>query len=193
MCMVPGIAGGGMEGWSRRACPLAAMALAWSTDVTVEGEMLNKAMLIGNLGQDPETRYTQDGTCVCNIRLATTERYKDRNGQQQERTEWHRVVLWGKLGEIANQYLRKGSRVFIEGRIETRKWQDKEGQDRYTTEIRASEMKMLGGGSGGGRGDDFGGGEPSSAPSRAPSRPNNDPFADSPGFGDVPVDDDIPF
>jgi len=155
--------------------------------------MLNKAMLIGNLGQDPETRYTQDGTCVCNIRIATTERFKDRSGQQQERTEWHRVVLWGKLGEIANQYLRKGSRVFIEGRIETRKWQDKEGQDRYTTEIRASEMKMLGGGSGGGRGDDFGGGEPSSAPSRAPSRPNNDPFADSPGFGDVPVDDDIPF
>ena len=152
--------------------------------------MLNKAMLIGNLGQDPETRYTQDGTCVCNIRLATTERFKDRNGQQQERTEWHRVVLWGKLGEIANQYLKKGSRVFIEGRIETRKWQDKEGQDRYTTEIRASEMKMLGGGS---RGDDFGGAEPSAAPSRAPSRPSNDPFADSPDFGDVPVDDDIPF
>ncbi len=151
--------------------------------------MLNKVMLIGNLGQDPETRFTQDGTCVCNIRLATTERFKDRNGQQQERTEWHRVVLWGKLGEIANQYLKKGSRVFIEGRIETRKWQDKEGQDRYTTEIRASEMKMLGGGS---RGDDSGGAE-SSSPSRAPSRPSNDPFADSPGFGDVPVDDDIPF
>ena len=151
--------------------------------------MLNKAMLIGNLGQDPETRYTQDGTCVCNIRLATTERFKDRNGQQQERTEWHRVVLWGKLGEIANQYLKKGSRVFIEGRIETRKWQDKEGQDRYTTEIRASEMKMLGGGN---RGDDVGG-EPSSTPARGPSRPSNDPFADSPGFGDVPVDDDIPF
>jgi single-strand DNA-binding protein len=151
--------------------------------------MLNKAMLIGNLGQDPETRYTQDGTCVCNIRLATTERFKDRNGQQQERTEWHRVVLWGKLGEIANQYLKKGARVFIEGRIETRKWQDKEGQDRYTTEIRASEMKMLGGGT---RGDDAGGASPS-APSRAPSRSGSDPFADSPDFGDVPVDDDIPF
>jgi len=155
--------------------------------------MLNKVMLIGNLGQDPETRFTQDGTCVCNIRLATTERYKDRNGQQQERTEWHRVVLWGRLGEIANQYLKKGSRVFIEGRIETRKWQDKEGQDRYTTEIRASEMKMLGGG--GGRGDDFAGGDTggSSASGRGSSKSGNDPFADSPDFGDVPVDDDIPF
>jgi single-strand DNA-binding protein len=154
--------------------------------------MLNKAMLIGNLGQDPETRFTQDGTCVCNIRVATTERYKDRNGQQQERTEWHRVVLWGRLGEIANQYLKKGSRVFIEGRIETRKWQDKEGQDRYTTEIRASEMKMLGGG--GGRGDDFGnGGSGQQGGGRASSSSGNDPFADSPDFGDVPVDDDIPF
>jgi single-strand DNA-binding protein len=154
--------------------------------------MLNKAMLIGNLGQDPETRFTQDGTCVCNIRVATTERYKDRNGQQQERTEWHRVVLWGRLGEIANQYLKKGSRVFIEGRIETRKWQDKEGQDRYTTEIRASEMKMLGGG--GGRGDDFGnGGSGQQGGGRASSSSGNDLFADSPDFGDVPVDDDIPF
>ncbi|RMH45472.1 MAG: single-stranded DNA-binding protein [Gammaproteobacteria bacterium] len=107
--------------------------------------MLNKVFLIGNLGTNPETRYTQDGTCVCNIRLATTERYKDRNGDQKKRTEWHKVILWGRLGEIAEQYLIKGSRVFIEGRIETRKWQDKDGNDRYTTEIRASEMKMLGG------------------------------------------------
>ena len=155
--------------------------------------MLNKAMLIGNLGADPETRYTQDGTCVCNLRLATTERYKDRNGQQQERTEWHRVVLWGKLGEIANQYLNKGARVFIEGRIETRKWTNKEGQDQYTTEIRASEMKMLGGGGGGGGRSDSGGGDfPSRGGGGGPSR-NNDPFANSPDFGDVPVDDDIPF
>ena len=146
--------------------------------------MLNKAILIGNLGADPETRYTQDGTCVCNIRIATTERYKDRNGERQERTEWHRVVLWGKLGEIANQYLRKGSQVYIEGRIETRKWTDRDGNDRYTTEIRASEMKMLGG-----RGE---GGQRSAAASE--SKPaQNDPFADSPSFNDVPVDDDIPF
>jgi single-strand DNA-binding protein len=153
--------------------------------------MLNKAILIGNLGADPETRYMQDGTCVCNIRLATTERYKDRNGERQERTEWHRVVLWGKLGEIANQYLKKGSQVYIEGRIETRKWTDREGQDRYTTEIRASEMKMLGGrgeGGGGARGGDFQGGERQQAPQQS-----SDPFADAPGFDDVPVDDDIPF
>jgi len=152
--------------------------------------MLNKAMLIGNLGADPETRYTQDGTCVCNLRLATTEKYKDRNGQQQERTEWHRVVLWGKLGEIANQYLKKGARVYVEGRIETRKWTNKEGQDQYTTEIRASEMKMLGGGAGGGGRSDSGGGD---FPSRGGGSRNSDPFANSPDFGDVPVDDDIPF
>lgn len=167
--------------------------------------MLNKAMLIGNLGSDPEVRYMQDGTCVCNIRLATTERWKSRDGEQQERTEWHRVVLWGKLGEIAGQYLSKGSRVFIEGRIETRKWQDKEGNDRYTTEIRANEMKMLGGGSGGsgGGGNDFGGqqggGFSSGGSGGGQQRSGggasrgNDPFADAPAFNDVPVDDDIPF
>jgi len=107
--------------------------------------MLNKATLIGNLGANPETRYMQDGTCVCNIRIATTERFKDKSGERQDRTEWHRVVLWGKLGEIAAQYLHKGSQVYIEGKIETRKWTNKEGVDVYTTEIRASEMKMLGG------------------------------------------------
>ncbi|MDQ6962694.1 MAG: single-stranded DNA-binding protein [Mariprofundaceae bacterium] len=107
--------------------------------------MLNKAILIGNLGQDPETRFMQDGTCVCNISIATTERFKNREGERQDRTEWHRVVLWGKLGEIANQYLRKGSQVYIEGKIETRKWKDRDGNDKYTTEIRANEMKMLGG------------------------------------------------
>ncbi len=157
--------------------------------------MLNKVMLIGNLGADPETRFTQDGTCVCNLRLATTEKFKNRNGEPQERTEWHRVTLWARLGEIANQYLSKGSRVYIEGKIETRKWQDRDGNDRYTTEIRASEMKMLGGGrrSGSGSGD---------APSSGGSFPSHggggqkggdDPFASPPDFGDVPVDDDIPF
>jgi len=172
--------------------------------------MLNKAILIGNLGADPETRFMQDGTCVCNIRLATTEKFKNRNGEQQERTEWHRVVLWGRLGEIANQYLKKGSQVYIEGKIETRKWQDRDGQDRYTTEIRANEMKMLGGRGGQGGGNDFGGGSNSSSgggygsdsygggskggsSKGGSSKGGNDPFADSPDFGDVPVDDDIPF
>jgi len=159
--------------------------------------MLNKAMLIGNLGADPETRFTQDGTCVCNLRLATTEKFKNRAGEQQEKTEWHRVVLWGRLGEIANQYLKKGARVYIEGKIETRKWQDRDGNDKYTTEIRANEMKMLGGGaqgggSGGGFSDDSSGGK--SFPSKGGGgSQKQDPFADSPDFGDVPVDDDIPF
>ncbi len=159
--------------------------------------MLNKVMLIGNLGADPETRYTQDGTCVCNIRVATTEKFKNRNGEQQERTEWHRVVLWGRLGEIAGQYLRKGSKVYIEGKIETRKWQDRDGNDRYTTEIRAQEMKMLDSRRGAGGGDDFGGGQGGGFPSHgggggAPRR-ESDPFAGSSGFDDVPADDDIPF
>jgi len=149
--------------------------------------MLNKAILIGNLGADPETRYMQDGTCVCNIRIATTERFKDRNGERQERTEWHRVVLWGKLGEIANQYLHKGSQVYIEGRIETRKWQDRDGNDKYTTEIRAREMKMLGGKSEGAPRPST----PAAKPAQTASA--DDPFADAPAFNDVPVDDDIPF
>lgn len=172
--------------------------------------MLNKAILIGNLGADPETRFMQDGTCVCNIRLATTEKFKGRDGNPQERTEWHRVVLWGRLGEIANQYLSKGSRVYIEGKIETRKWTNKEGQDQYTTEIRASEMKMLGGGSEGGNrgggsggfggGNQGGGGFPTQGGGYnnqgnqgGGQRGGNDPFASAPDFGDVPVDDDIPF
>ncbi|OIO67760.1 MAG: single-stranded DNA-binding protein [Zetaproteobacteria bacterium CG12_big_fil_rev_8_21_14_0_65_55_1124] len=157
--------------------------------------MLNKAILIGNLGADPETRYMQDGTCVCNIRIATTERFKDKGGERQERTEWHRVVLWGKLGEIANQYLHKGSQVYIEGKIETRKWTNKEGVDVYSTEIRANEMKMLGGkGEGASRspGASQGGSRPAQSSNQF-NQSNNDPFADSPAFGDVPVDDDIPF
>jgi single-strand DNA-binding protein len=156
--------------------------------------MLNKVMLIGNLGADPETRFTQDGTCVCNLRLATTEKFKNRAGEQQERTEWHRVVLWGRLGEIANQYLSKGARVYIEGKIETRKWQDRDGNDKYTTEIRANEMKMLGGGSGrSGGGESSGGGFPAQGGGGAAPKGGNDPFASAPDFGDVPVDDDIPF
>ena len=107
---------------------------------------VNKVILVGNLGADPETRYMPNGDAVANIRLATTESWKDKaSGEKKEITEWHRVVLYRKLGEIAGQYLKKGSAVYIEGRIRTRKWQDKEGQERYTTEIEANEMQMLGG------------------------------------------------
>lgn len=113
---------------------------------------INKVILIGNLGNDPETRYTQSGSAVTNISLATSESWKDKQtGQPQERTEWHRVVFFNRLAEIAGEYLRKGSKVYIEGSLRTRKWQDQSGQDRYTTEIVANEMQMLdsrGGGQG---------------------------------------------
>jgi single-strand DNA-binding protein len=112
---------------------------------------VNKVILIGNLGQDPETRTTPGGTTVTNIRIATSESWKDKtSGEMKEQTEWHGIVLWNRLGEIAAEYLKKGSQVYIEGRLQTRKWQDKQGNDRYTTEIVASEMQMLGGRGGGG-------------------------------------------
>lgn len=121
---------------------------------------VNKVILIGNLGVDPEVRYTANGSAVTNVRLATTDTWRDRQtGEQQERTEWHRIVFFGKLAEIAGEYLRKGSKVYIEGRLQTRKWQGQDGQDRYTTEIVANDMQMLDsrggaadmGGSGGGQ------------------------------------------
>jgi single-strand DNA-binding protein len=117
--------------------------------------MLNKATLIGNLGGDPEIRYTQSGTAVANFTIATTERWKDKDGQQQEQTEWHRIVAFSRLGEICGEYLSKGSKVYIEGRIQTRSWDDKDGNKRYTTEIVAREMKMLDSkpGAGGGQQD----------------------------------------
>lgn len=119
---------------------------------------LNKVLLIGNLGADPETRYAPSGDAICNLRIATTESWKDKQtGEKKEATEWHRVVFFGKLAEVAGQYLRKGSQVYIEGRITTRKWQDKDGNDRYTTEIRADEMKMLGGKPSGGGSQDTSG------------------------------------
>ena len=114
---------------------------------------VNKVILIGNLGADPETRYTASGSAVTNIRLATTDSWRDRqSGEQQERTEWHRVVFFSRLAEVAAEYLRKGSQCYIEGRIQTRKWQGQDGQDRYTTEIVANEMQMLGSRGGGGGG-----------------------------------------
>jgi single-strand DNA-binding protein len=107
---------------------------------------VNKVILVGNLGQDPEVKYMPSGGAVCNISLATTDSWKDKNtGERQERTEWHRVVFFNRLAEIAGEYLRKGSQVYVEGRLQTREWQDKEGQKRYTTEIVASDMQMLGG------------------------------------------------
>ncbi len=163
---------------------------------------INKVILVGNLGQDPEVRYTANGAAVANITVATSEQWTDRqSGQKQERTEWHRVVLFGRLGEIAGEYLRKGSQVYLEGKLQTRKWQDQNGQDRYTTEIVANEMQMLGGrgGAGGGAADygsqDFGGGRPAAAPQssggarqQAPSAP---PAPSGGNFDDF--DDDIPF
>ena len=106
---------------------------------------VNRAILVGRLGRDPETRYTSGGQAVCNFTLATDETYRDRNGERQKRTEWHRIVVWGKQAEIAQQYLRKGSLVFIEGRIQSRQWDDREGQKRTTVEIVANNFRMLGG------------------------------------------------
>jgi single-strand DNA-binding protein len=105
---------------------------------------VNKVILIGHLGADPSMRYTQSGTPVAQFNMATTERYNDRNGERQERTEWHRVVVWSKLAEICNQYLKKGKQVYIEGRLQTRQWEDQSGNKRYTTEVVANQMQMLG-------------------------------------------------
>ena len=155
---------------------------------------LNKVLLIGNLGRDPETRYLPSGGAVCNFSIATSERFNDKSGQKQERTEWHNIVMYGKLAEIAQQYLKKGSNVYIEGRIQTSKWQDKtSGQDKYKTEIVADQMQMLGGRgqSGGGAGDDFNQ-EYSPAPQRQQAAPQQAPAArPAKNFDDF--EDDIPF
>ena len=158
---------------------------------------VNKVILIGNLGRDPETRYMPDGRAVTNISLATTETWKDKSGEKQEKTEWHRVAFFDKLAEIAGEYLKKGSQCYVEGRLQTRKWQDKDGQDKYSTEIVADRMQMLGSrqGMGGGGGSDRGEppdrGEPAtgSAPRGGGAAK---PAAKSGGkFDDF--DDDIPF
>ena len=153
---------------------------------------VNKVILVGNLGADPETRSMPSGMTVTNIRIATSESWKDKaSGAQQERTEWHSIALFGRLGEIAAEYLRKGSQVFVEGKIRTRKWQDKQGNDRYTTEIIADNMQMLGARGGGGGG---GGG---AAPSErgGTNAPPRDDYDQSPGpaAGKEDFDDDIPF
>jgi single-strand DNA-binding protein len=155
---------------------------------------INKVILVGNLGADPDTRYMPSGKAVTNIRIATSESWKDKQtGDMQERTEWHGIVLFDKLGEIAAEYLRKGSQVYIEGSLRTRKWQDKEGKDRYTTEVVARDMQMLGGrgGAGGGAGGAAGGGgggersAPRSAPAEERAPPSDGPEGE--------FDDDIPF
>lgn len=144
---------------------------------------VNKVILIGNLGRDPEVRYTPNGMAVANVTLATSETWKDKQtGENQEKTEWHRVVMFNRLGEIAGEYLRKGSKVYIEGRLQTRKWQDKNGQDRYTTEIVADNMQMLDSKGGGGQADH--------AHSMPEKQAAEMPQADAAGAS---FDDDIPF
>ncbi|MCP5269515.1 MAG: single-stranded DNA-binding protein [Zoogloeaceae bacterium] len=151
---------------------------------------VNKVILVGNLGADPETRYMPSGDPVTNLRLATTDTWKDKSsGERKEATEWHRVVLFRRLAEVAGQYLKKGSQVYIEGRLKTRKWQDKDGQERYTTEIEADEMKMLGSRQGQGEPSSYGGGDNSPAPSYGGAKPAA--AGKKPSFDDM--DDDIPF
>ena len=140
--------------------------------------MINKVILIGNLGKDPEIRYTQSGAAVVNFSIATTERWKGQDGQQQENTEWHNIVAWKRLAEICSEYLHKGSKVYIEGKLQTRKWQDKDGNDRYTTEIVARDMQMLtprGAGSGGGSYGDTSGGY-NDLPPEPPNTGDDVPF-----------------
>ena len=151
---------------------------------------VNKVILIGNLGKDPEVRYMPSGDAITNITVATTDNWKDKNGEKQERTEWHRVAFFGKLAEIAGEYLKKGSQVYVEGRLQTRKWQDKEGQDRYTTEIVADKMQMLGSRGGGSGGGNF---EVADRDSGSGSAPSGKPAKSGSGGGFDDFEDDIPF
>ena len=151
---------------------------------------INKVILIGHLGADPETRAMPSGSSVANLRIATTESWRDKqSGEQQERTEWHRVALFGRLAEIAGEYLRKGSQVYIEGSLRTRKWQDKQGNERYSTEIVANDMQMLGGRGGSAAGSPGGG---SGAGSREPAPEYASGGSSGEGAG-TDFDDDIPF
>jgi single-strand DNA-binding protein len=160
---------------------------------------INKVIIVGNVGGDPETRYMPSGSAVTNLTIATNESWKDKqSGEQKERTEWHRVAMFNRLAEIAAEYLRKGSQVYIEGKLRTRKWQDKSGNDRYTTEIIADEMQMLGGRGGSSGGGSFGGGSQGSQGSEGGQGGEQ---AGSQGGGMAPpqsgpddgFDDDIPF
>jgi single-strand DNA-binding protein len=147
---------------------------------------VNKVILVGNLGRDAELRYTPGGAAVATLNLATTEVWNDRNNQRQEKTEWHRVVLWGKPAESLQEYLTKGKQIYVEGRLQTRQWDDKDGNKRYTTEIKADRVTLLGGAGGGGGGRSGGGGMDRGAshgPAGAPDEPPMEPM----------TDDDIPF
>ena len=151
---------------------------------------VNKVILVGRLGRDPETRYTGGGQAVANFSVATDETYRDKNGERQKRTEWHKIVVWGKQAEIAQQYLKKGSLIFIEGRIQSREWQDKEGQKRTSFEIVAANFRMLGG-----RGDGAAGGSSFAGGGRAEEHDQSAVADDFGGGGSGPEisDDDIPF
>ena len=160
---------------------------------------VNKVIIIGNLGRDPEMRYMPSGDAIANLRIATAEKYKDRNGEMQESTEWHSVAFFGKTAEVCGQYLKKGSQVYVEGSLRTRKWQDKDGNDRYTTEIRGDRMQMLGSRSGGGSGTG-GMADYDSAPAENYGSEGSNTNAASPARGGKPaassvndMDDDIPF
>ena len=149
---------------------------------------VNKVILVGNLGRDPEVRYSPNGSAVANVTIATSESWKDKNsGEKQERTEWHRIVFFGRLAEIAGEYLKKGAQIYVEGRLQTRKWQDKEGHDRYTTEIVANDMQMLGSRSGAGMPSEP---MPEAATTTAEAGPVRGSNAKS---GGPDFDDDIPF
>lgn len=159
---------------------------------------VNKVILIGNLGKDPEVRYAPSGSAICNIALATSRQWKDKtSGERQEETEWHRVVFFDRMAEVAGEYLKKGKSVYIEGRLKTRKWTDKEGVEKYTTEIMADRMEMLGSreggaGAGGGGADDMGAAPaPRSAPTPRPAPVSKPAAKSATGFDDM--DDDIPF
>ena len=152
---------------------------------------VNKVILIGNLGKDPEVRYLPSGDAVANISIATTETWKDKAGEKQEKTEWHRVSMFSKLAEIAGEYLKKGSQVYIEGRLETRKWTDKEGHERYTTEIRADRMQMLGSRTGGSERMTPPDDDAPPRSSAAPAKKAAGAAAKGGGFDDI--EDDIPF
>jgi single-strand DNA-binding protein len=152
---------------------------------------VNKVILIGNLGKDPDIRYMPGGDAVANITLATSETWKDKTGAKQEKTEWHRVTFYRKLAEIVGEYLKKGSSVYVEGRLETRKWTDKTGTDRYTTEIIANEMRMLGSKSGGSSSEGENKNNKTTPPKNSATSNNNTASTTNSGFGDM--DDDIPF
>jgi len=150
---------------------------------------VNKAILVGNLGRDPELRYTQNGQAVVNFTLATSESWTDKSGERVERTEWHRIVVWGKTGEMCAQYLSKGRTVYVEGRIQTREWEDKDGNKRYTTEINAQTVNFIGPRTGGGGGEPSVGGSGGGSRDAGASAGGSGPPSDS----GPPADDDIPF